>query len=168
MPEDFNENSSEALAPWALSVARDRKVGALATLSNHRPGYPFVSVTPFVLDGRNQPVFLMSSLAVHTNNIAHNPKASLFVSEEDDGQGGTFAAARANLLGEVHAVAEAEVAELRAAYLAEHPKAAVWAGFGDFRLYRMEIADIYFVGGFGRMGYITPEDFAGARPEEAG
>jgi heme oxygenase (biliverdin-IX-beta and delta-forming) len=165
MAEDFNENSSAALAPWALSVARERKVGVLATNSHHKPGFPFVSVTPFVLDAQNRPVFLMSSMAVHTNNLANDPKASLFVSEEDDGQGGAFAASRGNITGEVRQVAEAEDAELRSAYVKEHPKASVWAGFGDFRIYRMEIDEIYFVGGFGRMGYITPQDFIAAQPE---
>lgn len=62
MADDFNENSSAALALWALSVARDRKVGVLATNSHHRPGFPFASVTPFILDAQNRPVFLVSSM----------------------------------------------------------------------------------------------------------
>jgi hypothetical protein len=59
-------------------------------------------------------------MAVHSNNLVNDPKASLFVSEED-GQGGAVAASRGNLMGEVRQVSESEDAERGAAYLKHHP-----------------------------------------------
>jgi hypothetical protein len=37
--------------------------------------------------------------------------------------------------------------------------------FGDFGLYRMNVADVYFIGGFGEMGWVSKSDFAAAEPQ---
>ena len=51
----------------------------------------------------------------------------------------------------------------RAAYLVKHPDAEQWIDFGDFSMLRMEIKkDLYYIGGFGSMGWVLPEDFAHA------
>ncbi len=43
--------------------------GVLATQSLPLPGYPFVSIVPFVPDERHRPVFLIRALAKHTKNF---------------------------------------------------------------------------------------------------
>ena len=50
----------------------------------------------------------------------------------------------------------------RAAYLAKHPDATQWVDFGDFSLVRMEVKDLFFITGFGSMGWIMPEDYTEA------
>ena len=57
---------------------------------------------------------------------------------------------------------ESEKQKIAATYLQRHPKAQQWANFGDFSFYRLVVKDIYFVGGFGVMGWITPGDYAAA------
>ena len=52
--------------------------------------------------------------------------------------------------------------EVREAYLRSNPDAAQWISFGDFQFYRLTLIDIYFVAGFGVMGWVSPEDFAAA------
>ena len=47
-------------------------------------------------------------------------------------------------------------------YLKTHPAAAQWATFGDFQFYRLVILDVYFVAGFGAMGWVPPAEFAAA------
>ena len=47
-------------------------------------------------------------------------------------------------------------------YLARHANASYWVDFQDFGFFRMAIADIYFVGGFGSMGWVMPDDYARA------
>jgi heme iron utilization protein len=62
-------------------------------------------------------------------------------------------------MGEVRQVPEADEAAARERYLARHPGAAQWAGFGDFAFYRLELADLYYVGGFGQMGWLSVGDW---------
>ena len=45
------------------------------------PGYPFVTLLPYVLDAEARPLFLVSDLAEHTRNLKRNPCASLMVAE---------------------------------------------------------------------------------------
>jgi putative heme iron utilization protein len=37
--------------------------------------------------------------------------------------------------------------------------------FNDFGFYRMQLADVYFVGGFGVMGWVTADEYAGSQPD---
>ena len=67
--------------------------------------------------------------------------------------------ARLNLLGDVALVPEPELDDARARYLARHPEAAQWADFGDFTFYRINVVDVYYVGGFGAMGWVSPDDY---------
>ena len=46
-----------------------------------------------------------------------------------------------------------EIAPVRALYLARHPEALGWVDFQDFGFYRLDGRDVYFVGGFGVMGW---------------
>jgi len=76
--------------------------------------------------------------------------------------GDPTSAARVTVMGEVVPVPEADLAGARAAYLAKHPEAEQWVNFGDFAMLRMDVKDLYFIGGFGSMGWVLPEDYAGA------
>lgn len=69
---------------------------------------------------------------------------------------------RTTLLGTLEPVPEDELEAARATYLKKHPKAAAWITFSDFTLYRMNIEDVYCVGGFGNnhyIGWIAPEQY---------
>jgi putative heme iron utilization protein len=135
----------------------------LATLSRRRPGHPFGSVMPYALDGAGQPVFLVSTLAMHTQNLQADPRASLLVTEPTSED--ALAAGRVTLMGEAGRIAAAEVATARAAYLARHPKAASWVDFEDFAFWRLTLSEVYFVGGFGAMDWLATSDYASARPD---
>ena len=132
--------------------------GVLCTNSVKHEGYPFGSVTPYALDSNSRPIFLISRMAVHTKNLEAGPNASLLVSEESQSTG-LLGGARANLMGKVGLIPVEEIDPARQAYLTQHPAAGQWASFGDFNFYRMEIVEIYYVGGFGVMGWISPQDY---------
>ena len=143
------------------------RLGTLSTVSLKQTGTPFGSVTPYGLDDRGQPLFLVSTMAMHTQNLAADPRASLLVTEAstpDDALG----AGRVTLLGEARKVdekKETEHADVRRRYLAAYPNAQYWVDFDDFSFYRLEVNDIYFVGGFGVMGWVTVEDYLAAEPD---
>jgi heme iron utilization protein len=117
---------------------------------------------PYALDGTGWPLFLISSMAVHTQNLAGDSRASLFVAEPD-WSGDPLAAGRVTLMGAVTPAPADAVAEARAAYLARHPNAAYWVDFEDFAFHRLEVADLYFVGGFAAMDWIDAAAYAAAR-----
>ena len=138
-------------------------LGTLATQSVRHPGWPFASVMPYALDENAAPVFLISTMAIHTQNLVADPRTSLLVM-----QGGTgsdpLGSPRATLLG--NAARISEVSEpLRAAYLERHPSARYWIDFSDFAFFRLDVTQIYFVGGFGVMGWVHDADYASAKPD---
>jgi Pyridoxamine 5'-phosphate oxidase len=48
-------------------------VAALSTLSRKHPGFPFGSLMPFALDSAGWPIFLISNMAMHTQNLRADP-----------------------------------------------------------------------------------------------
>jgi putative heme iron utilization protein len=140
-------------AERARTLLHRARTGTLATVSRRHPGHPFASLMPYALDGAGRPLFLISSMAVHTQNLAGDARASLFVAEPD-WSGDPLAAGRVTLMGAVTPAPADALAEARAAYLARHPNAAYWVDFEDFAFHRLEVADLYVVGGFAAMDWI--------------
>ncbi|MBC6416988.1 MAG: pyridoxamine 5'-phosphate oxidase, partial [Rhodospirillales bacterium] len=61
-------------------------------------------------------------------------------------------------LGEASQVTDAEAAEsLREAFVAAHPRSELWAGFADFKPYRLNCRNLHFVAGFGRIAWLSPD-----------
>jgi heme iron utilization protein len=135
--------------------------GSLSTLSRKQPGWPFGSVMPYGLDGEGQPVFLISTMAMHTQNLLGDPRASLLVTPPQS-RSDPLGAARVTLMGTVTKVPKEEATKVRELYLARHADASYWVDFQDFGFFGMALADIYFVGGFGSMGWVMPDDYARA------
>ena len=136
------------------------RIGTLATHSSHRPGWPFASVMPYALDADGAPLFLISGMAIHTHNVLADPRASLLVMQSGSGAD-PLGAPRATLLG---TVARADDAP-REAYLERHPSAKFWIDFSDFSFFRLTVSDVYFVGGFGVMGWVSAEDYRAAEAD---
>jgi putative heme iron utilization protein len=55
------------------------RTGTLSTLSRRHPGHPFGSVMPYAPDERGLPLLLISSMAMHTQNLEADPRASLLL-----------------------------------------------------------------------------------------
>lgn len=140
------------------------RTGTLATLSRKHPGHPFASVMPYALDERGRPLFLISTMAVHTQNLQADRRASLLVTQPD-WAGEPLAAGRVTLMGEVWPLQETDVAAAREAYLAHHPNAGYWVDFEDFCFHRLDVADVYYVGGFAAMDWVSAEAYAAAHPD---
>jgi putative heme iron utilization protein len=116
---------------------------------------------PYALDEAGRPLFLISSMAVHTQNLSADPRASLFVAEPD-WAGDPLAAGRVTLMGAVRPVPKNALAEARTAYLARHTNATYWVDFEDFAFHRLEVADLYFVGGFAAMDWLDGATYGAA------
>lgn len=139
-------------------------VGTLSTMSRRHPGFPFGSLMPFALDPAGRPVFLISSMAMHTQNLSTDSKCSLFVAQPSP-DGDPLGAARATLIGETLPVPAADLAAVREVYEARHPNSRYWVDFPDFSFYRLQPMDLYYVGGFGVMGWVDAEEYEVASPD---
>jgi putative heme iron utilization protein len=133
-------------------------VATLSTLSRKHPGFPFGSLMPFALDSAGRPIFLISNMAMHTQNLKADPRCSLFVTQMGT-DGDPLGAARATLVGHAESVSKEDVASVREQYLARHDNSRYWVDFSDFSFFRLRPIDLYYVGGFGVMGWVDARDY---------
>jgi heme iron utilization protein len=140
------------------------RVGSLSTLSRKQQGFPFGSVMPYGLDDHANPVFLISTMAMHTQNVQADPRSSLLVTRPD-ATGDPLGASRVTLLGNILPVPGPEVTEVRKLYLARYANSKHWVDFDDFSFYRMDVVDVYYVGGFGVMGWVSASEYYSGQPD---
>src|SRR5271169_2285757 len=140
------------------------RIGNLSTLSRKQPGFPFGSLMPYGLDEQGRPIFLISTMAMHTQSLQADSRASLLVTQPD-ASGDPLGAARVTVMGHVLAIQEPEVAEARRLYLERYANSKYWVDFEDFSFYRMDIVDVYYVGGFGVMGWVPASEYDLAQPD---
>ena len=86
------------------------------------------------------------------------------LTQEDSG-GDPLGASRVTLVGNVLPIPDAEVAEARKLYLARHANSKYWVDFQDFSFYRLDVVDVYYVGGFGVMGWVSATDYGGSQAD---
>ncbi len=155
-----------SFAERARTLAYLARIGSLSTLSRKQPGFPFGSVMPYALDELGRPIFLISTMAMHTQNLHADPRAALLVTQDDaDAGGDPLGASRVTLVGNVLPIPQSEIAEARELYLGRYANSKYWVDFEDFSFYRMDVVDVYYVGGFGVMGWVSASEYAGGRPD---
>jgi len=103
-------------------------------------------------------------MAMHTQNLQADPRASLLVTQ-DAADGDPLGASRVTLVGNVEPIPQQEVAEARTLYLARYANSKYWVDFEDFSFYRMEVVDVYYVGGFGVMGWVSASEYSHSQPD---
>jgi heme iron utilization protein len=133
-------------------------LGTLSSLSRKHPGFPFGSLMPYALDPAGRPIFLISSMAMHTQNLKADPRCSLFVAQAST-EGDALGSARATLMGSAEKVEGRELVSVRETYLARHENSRYWADFADFSFFRLQPIDLYYVGGFGVMGWVEAGEY---------
>jgi hypothetical protein len=116
---------------------------------------------PYAADELGRPTFLISSMAMHTQNLQQDARASLLITQPDV-SGDPLGAARLTLLGAAQETPAAEVQDL---YLSRYENAKYWKNYTDFAYYRLDVSGVYFIGGFGVMGWISAEDYGSALPD---
>jgi putative heme iron utilization protein len=132
----------------AKRLLRATRTGALATL-DRQSGHPFASLVTVATDFDGSPLLLMSQLSAHTRNLDADPRCSILLSQ--GGKGDPLAHPRLTVTG--RAVKQTETAQrtrVRARFLARHPKASLYADFGDFGFWRVEMEAGHLNGGFAK------------------
>src|SRR5689334_2311131 len=117
-------------------------------------GTPYASLVLFALDLDATPLLLLSDLAEHSRNLARDTRLSLLI-DGTSGLDDPLAGARASLAGRADPVIDAR---LLARFTRRHPSSEMYAGFGDFRLYRVRVERAHLVAGFGRIRWIEASE----------
>jgi putative heme iron utilization protein len=141
----------------ARRFARAQQSGVLSTLSKRLEGYPFGSVSPFILDHAGRPVILISEIAEHTKNIDADPRVSIIVQPYSQDMQVT---GRVTLVGRAERLSAKD--GLGPRYLRYFPQAEGYFSMHDFHFYRVEPVKIRWIGGFGRIFWIDPEAWLAA------
>jgi putative heme iron utilization protein len=140
--------------PLGKHLLRTVRAGALATL-DREGGFPFASLVTVATDSDGSPLLLMSRLSAHTLNLERDPRASVLLAET--GKGDPLAHPRLTVIGRTERQAEPRI---RARFLARHPKAKLYADFGDFSFWRLGMEKAHLNGGFARAAALSAADLA--------
>jgi hypothetical protein len=57
------------------------------------------------------------------------------------------------------------VAQARQLYLARYANSKYWVDFEDFSFHRMDVVDVYYVGGLGVMGWVSASEYYRGQPD---
>jgi hypothetical protein len=149
-----------------LSLLHRCSTAALGSHSQALPGYPYVTVLPLAIGPDHCPWLLMSQLAEHYHNVCADPRASLLLQAPGDD---VLQQSRMTLCGDL--LPQAPEPELAARLLRYCPAFERYLALGDFHFFRFQPHSVRFIGGFGRMGWLSPAQWSAvaqlALPEEA-
>ena len=143
-----NPNSALLSRQLARSCTR-------AALATSLAGAPYASLVLVTVDLDASPLLLLSDLAQHSRNIAFDPRVSLLF-DATQNRADPLTGPRLSLLGQAAAIDDPRCL---ARFVAHHPSSSGYAGFGDFRLYRMAVERGHLVAGFGRIDWVDGRDF---------
>ncbi|MDZ7823272.1 MAG: DUF2470 domain-containing protein [Ahrensia sp.] len=142
------------LAKTLIGTARHGALGVVG----HADAPPHISRIQLSTDVDGALVTLTSSLSPHTQAMIEKGQASLLVG--DPGKGDPLAHPRISLFVQAEKIAHgtADHSRLRRRHLSRHPKAALYADFGDFSFFRLAIKGASLNGGFGRAYNLNEAD----------
>jgi hypothetical protein len=125
-----------------------------AALATSLRGAPYASLVLVAAALDASPLLLLSDLAQHSRNIAFDPRVSVLL-DATEGHAERLDGPRLSLVGRAEPVMDPG---LMARFAARHPSSALYAGFADFRIYRVAVERGHLVAGFGRIEWIGAAD----------
>jgi putative heme iron utilization protein len=140
--------------------------GVLSTISVDVPGYPFGSVTPYCADAHGRPMIYISYIAQHTKNIVADSRVSLTVFETNQASGDVQAHGRVTLIGDARLV-DGDQTRVRERYYRYVPDARQYEKTHDFAFFTLDLVRVRFIGGFGKIYWVEPQEFVIANPFSA-
>lgn len=148
---------TEDLGRQTRHLVRGSDTATLCTSLADGTGWPYASLvlTAFAHDG--SPLLLLSDLAEHSRALAMDDRLSLLF-DGTPGREDRLTGPRVTVLGRARPT---DRPEHRARFLARHPSAAAYAGFGDFRFYAVAVERAHLVAGFGRIRWLARDEICG-------
>ena len=140
------------------SLIRGERIAHLGTL---RGGAPMVSMTLYLPEPDFSAFYVhVSRLAWHTQDMQHDARVALSITETDDRRPDPFTLMRVSIRGEAAQIA----AGPKDAWLARFPAQAINFELADFSFWRITPRDARFVAGFGRIHNISAAELKGVSP----
>jgi putative heme iron utilization protein len=137
-------------------LIRSERIAHLGTL---RGGAPMVSMTLYMPQADFSAFYVhVSRLAWHTQDMSHDPRVALSISETDDRRADPFTLMRVSIRGDAVQLGEGPKDE----WLARFPEQAINFELADFSFWKITPRDARFVAGFGRIHNLSPDDLKGA------
>ncbi len=137
----------------------------VAHLGTLRGGEPMVSMTLY-LPQRDFSAFHVhvSRLAWHTQDMLHDARVALSISEGDDGRADPFTLARVTIRGDAVQIQNNDSAfqNLKSAWLERFPEQAINFELADFSFWRIAPRDARFVAGFGSIHNLSAQELVRA------
>jgi len=145
----------------AKQLVRHATSGVLSTISKNMAGYPFGSVTPFMLDSEGNAYFYISDIAQHSKNMAQDAKVSLtvFVAAAEGDQNEN---ARATLVGDCHKVTNTKQKEMIKQFVTHFPESKSYEKAHDFAIWKLEVKRVRYIGGFGKIFWLEQNEWVGS------
>ncbi len=139
--------------PDARALLRAARAGTLATNGD---GQPFASLVTPAATPDGAVLLLLSGLSEHTRHLRNEPRCAVMVAgPQTDANPQT--APRLTITG---IAAPEPDPTLKARWVALHPYAAFYAGFGDFQLWRIAPKAGLYIGGFASATRLRQADLA--------
>lgn len=146
--EDVVQPADEESRRLAKALLRKARLAALACLEPGS-GRPLASRVSLATDVDGRPIFLISQLSSHFEALATDPRCSLLVGEA--GVGDPLTHPRMTVIGRAERIADAAERErVKDRFLRRQPKAKLYADFGDFAFWRVDVERASLNGGFGK------------------
>jgi putative heme iron utilization protein len=144
----IRETDAEAIR-LAKTLLRNARFGALA-VNEPQTGWPLASRVGLATDIDGAPLILVSMLSAHTGALLADPRCSLLLAEP--GKGDPLAHPRLTLVCQAARLerGSSEHARTERRYLNRNPKAKLYAGLGDFSIFRLDPQRASLNGGFGK------------------
>jgi heme iron utilization protein len=135
---------AETRAVLSALIGKER-IAHLATL---RAEAPMVSMTLYMPEPDFSAFYVhVSQLAWHTQDMSHDPRVALSISETDDGRSDPFTLMRVSIRGQAQQLPDGP----KDAWLARFPAQAINFELADFSFWKITPRDARFVAGFGRI-----------------
>lgn len=148
----MNEATSFDPVAAARTILRSARSASLGTLDAE--GSPFVTLVNYATTPDGRPILSISDLAVHTQNLKRDPRASLLLVAPGGEGGNPLAGARLTLTGRASPTDDPHAAWR---YRQLHGDGS--NRFADFHFYAFEPSAAHLVAGFGRIVSLQPAEW---------
>jgi hypothetical protein len=136
---------------------KNQRYGVLSTFSVTELGYPFGSLTPYVVSDAGDIAIFISHLAEHTHNIQTNPHVSITIFDPNDAANPT-AGMRLTCLAVASPVQDET--SLRESYLNKFPDSEMILNLPGFHFYILKLVKIHLVAGFGQVRWLSVDQLS--------
>jgi heme iron utilization protein len=149
----MNSGPTTTPIPDARALLRAARAGTLATNGD---GQPFASLVTPATTPDGAVLLLLSGLSEHTRHLRTEPRCAVMVAGPQT-EANPQTAPRLTVTG---LAAPEPDPVLKARWVALHPYAAFYAGFGDFQLWRITPKAGLYIGGFASATRLRQADLA--------